>query len=78
VTEADDLARALDAAESRWPGLSRAQILVKLALEGHLAAQQAHDDHRRRKLAALQEHQGMLTGAHGSDYLDLSRGGWPA
>lgn len=78
MTETDDLARALDAAESRWPGLSRAQILVRLALEGHRAAQQAHDESRRRKLAALREHSGMLTGAYGADYLDKLRAEWPA
>lgn len=78
MTETDDLARALDAAEFRWPGLSRAQILVRLALEGHRAAQQAHDESRRRKLAALREHSGMLTGAYGADYLDKLRAEWPA
>lgn len=78
MTETDDLAQALDAAASRWPGLSRAQILVQLALEGHRAAQQAHDEKRRRRLAALREHSGMLTGAYGPGYLDRLRAEWPA
>lgn len=78
VTETDDLARALDAAATRWPGLSRAQILVQLALEGHRAAQQAHEENRRRRLAALREHSGMLTGAYGPNYLDQLREEWPA
>ncbi|MGH7922788.1 MAG: hypothetical protein ACREQM_23010, partial [Candidatus Dormibacteraceae bacterium] len=60
-----------------WPGLSRAQVLVKLALEGHRAAQQARDENRRRRLAALHEHSGMLTGAYGPDYLDRLREEWP-
>jgi hypothetical protein len=38
VTETDDLAEALDEAARRWPNLSRAQLLVRLALEGHRAA----------------------------------------
>lgn len=77
VTETDDLAQALDDAAARWPGRSRAQVLVQLALEGHRAAQQAHDERRRRRLAALQKHSGMLTGAYGPDYLARLRQDWP-
>jgi hypothetical protein len=50
VTETDDLAEALDEAARRWPDLSRAQLLVRLAL-GHRAAQQAQ--HERRGLARV-------------------------
>jgi len=78
VTETDDLANALDAAASRWPGVSRPQLLVRLALEGHRAAQQAHDERRRRRLAAVREHSGILTGAYGPGYLDQLREEWPA
>lgn len=78
VTETDDLARALDAAAARWPDLSRAQVLVRLALEGHRAAQQAHDERRRRRLAALRQHSGALTGVYGRDGLDRLREEWPA
>lgn len=77
VTETDDLARALDAAASRWPGLSRAQLLVRLALEGHHAAQRAHDERRDRRLAALRKHRGILTGAYGPGYLHQLREEWP-
>lgn len=78
VTESDDLAEALDAAATRWPGLSRAQLLVRLALEGHRAAQQAHHDRRRRRLSALHQHSGMLKGAYGANYLQRLRDEWPA
>lgn len=78
VTETDDLARALDAAEVRWPGLSRAQVLVRLALEGHQAAQQAQEERRRRRLAALRKHSGALTGVYGTNDLDGLREEWPA
>lgn len=78
VTETDELAQALDAAADRWPGLSRAQVLVQLALEGHRAGQRAHDERRRRRLTALREHSGMLAGAYGPDYLDSLRSEWPA
>ncbi len=78
VTETDDLAQALDEAAVKWPDLSRAQVLVKLALEGHRAAQHAHEERRRRRLAALRKHSGVLTGVYGPNYLEGSREEWPA
>lgn len=78
VTETDDLAAALDVAATRWPDLSRAQLLVKLALQGHQAAQLAHEERHRRRLAAVGEHSGTLTGVYSSDYLDQLRAEWPA
>lgn len=78
VTETDDLAEALNAAASRWPDVSRAQLLVQLALEGHRAAQEVHADRRRQRLAAVRQHSGILTGAYGPDYLQRLREGWPA
>lgn len=78
VTETDDLAAALDAAAVRWPGLSRAQLLVRLALEGHRAAQRVHGERHNRRLAALRRHSGALSGAYGADYLHGLREEWPA
>jgi hypothetical protein len=78
VTETDDLAEALDEAATRWPGVSRAQLVVKLALEGHRAAQQAHDQRRRRRLAALRKQSGVLAGVYGPNFLDELRQEWPA
>ncbi|MDN5913792.1 MAG: hypothetical protein L0I76_01515 [Pseudonocardia sp.] len=78
MTETDDLAAALDAAATRWPGLSRAQLLVQLALEGHKAAQHLHDERHRRRHAAVREHSGALTGAYPTGYLDRLREEWPA
>ncbi len=78
VTETDELRAALDGAAVRWPGLSRPKLLVRLALEGHQAAQQAHAERRRRRLAVLAEHSGVLTGAYDRNYLAELRGEWPA
>jgi hypothetical protein len=77
VTETDDLAVALDEAARRWPGASRAQLLVRLALEGHQAAQRTQEERRRRRLDAVRKHSGALTGAYGRDYLKHVREGWP-
>ncbi|MHB1500289.1 MAG: hypothetical protein ACYCYK_03830 [Candidatus Dormibacteria bacterium] len=78
VTETDDLANALDAAAQRWPTLSRSQLLVRLALEGHHAAQRGRDGRRGRRLAAIRRHSGALTGLYGPDYLEKLREDWPA
>lgn len=78
VTETDDLARALDEAAAMWPGLSRAQVLVRLALEGHRAAQHAHEERRGRRLAALRKHSGELTGVYSPNHLHELREEWPA
>ena len=78
VTETDDLAGALDAAARRWPDLSRPQLLVRLALEGHHVAQHAQEERRQRRLAAVRQHSGILTGAYGSNYLQKLREEWPA
>jgi hypothetical protein len=68
----------LDAAARRWPGLSRPQLLVRLAIEGDRAARDAQDERRRRRLAAVRKYSGILTGAYGPDYLQDLREDWPA
>jgi hypothetical protein len=78
VTETDDLAAALDEAALRWPELSRAQLLVRLALEGHRAAGAARDERRRHRLAALHRHSGAMTGVYAPDELAELREDWPA
>lgn len=78
VTETDELARALDAAAERWPGLSRPQLLVRLALEANVADRRARENRRQRRLAAVRRHSGVLTGTYGPDYLAGLRDEWPA
>ncbi len=78
VTETDDLAEALDEAARRWPGLTRPQLLVRLAMEGHHAAEQRRDQRRRRRVEAIRTYSGSLTGAYGPDYLKHLREDWPA
>ena len=78
MTETDDLSAALDAAAHRWPDLSRSQLLVRLALDGHHAACRAHNERRARRLAAVKMHRGVLTGTYGPDYLQQLREDRPA
>lgn len=77
VTETDELAQALYAAAVRWPGLSRPQLLVRLALHGHDGGQQARAARRTKRLEALHKHSGALTSAYGPDYLRQLRTEWP-
>lgn len=77
VTETDDLAEALDEAARRWRGLSRAQLLVRLALEGHRAAEQSREERRRRRAEAIRAYSGCLTETYGPDYLKDLREDWP-
>ena len=77
VTETDELAAALDEAEARWPGVSRAQLIVRLALEGNGAARRGRETFLRRRKEAVQRHSGALTGAFGDGYLHDVREDWP-
>jgi len=78
VTENDDLAAALDEAARRWPGLSRSQLVVRLALEGHRSAVAEREQRRQRRLAALAAHSGALSGSYAKGYLEDLRSEWPA
>lgn len=54
VTESDELAQALDAEAARWPGLSRGQLVARLAIEAHQMRRDAdeHEVRRRREIIA--------------------------
>ncbi len=78
ITETEELAHALDEAARRWPGVSRPQLVVRLALEGDHAARQAQEQRRQRRLEAVRRYSGILTGTYGADYLRKLREEWPA
>lgn len=77
VTETDELAAALDVAATRWPGLSRSQLLVRLAMSGAALAESEELERRERRVRAVAEHAGMFTGLYPPDYLDELREDWP-
>lgn len=77
LTESDELAAALDAAALRWPALSRGQLLVRLAMEGHRAAEGERAERRARRLSALRTHSGALTGSYPPHHLRELREEWP-
>jgi hypothetical protein len=78
VTETDDLAAALDDAALRWPGLSRSQLLVRLALSAGAAERVAEQTRRDRRLAALDRiNAGAFSALYPPDYLERLREDWP-
>ncbi|WP_433674731.1 hypothetical protein [Microbacterium gorillae] len=78
ITETDEVARALDAAEKRWPGEPRSRLIVRLITSNgeHLEEVSRGDAARRR--AALNRVAGGLTGVYPPDYLVDLREDWPA
>jgi hypothetical protein len=76
ITETDDLAAALDLAARRWPGVSRPQLLVKLALAAAEPLERIHQQARRT--AALDRiNAGEFSGMYPPDYLERLREDWP-
>ncbi len=73
ITETDELARLLDDAAQRWPGESRARLLVRLAEEGA----QAREDEVARRREAIERHAGAFTGMYPPGYLEEQRKDWP-
>jgi hypothetical protein len=71
VTETDELSAATDAAAARWPGLSRAQRLVRLALTAADAEVPAAQELRDRRLAAVAKYAGTFD--YPADYLKVLR-----
>ena len=77
VTETDELKLALDDAARRWPRESRSALLVRLALEGHHAAQVEHDQEVRRRLDAIERWSGAFSDGYDPNLLTELRADWP-
>lgn len=80
ITETDDIAAALRAAEQRWPEDrgSPARLLRRLLLEGHAAVSGQRDRAVAEELDAIDDVSGCLTGVYEPGYLEDLRRDWPA
>jgi len=68
VTETDEVARALDAAEQRWPGEPRSRLVVRLIVDNGRAVSEVNEEDSAHRLRAVEELAGSFPG--------LSRPGW--
>jgi hypothetical protein len=78
ITETDEVARALDAAERRWPGVPRSRLIVSLITENGSAISQLNETEAARRRAAIDTVAGSFAGLYPAGYLDDLRGEWPA
>lgn len=74
ITETDEIAEALAAAASRWPGLTSGELLRRLVAEGHTSLRESQAAER----AVVARTAGALTGVYSADYLAELREEWPA
>jgi hypothetical protein len=78
ITETDEVARALETAQHRWPDeRSPRRLLLRLIAEGERRVQESDDRHARERAAAIRRNSGAATGMYPPGYLDDLRNDWP-
>lgn len=78
ITETDEVARALDAAERRWPGEPRSRLIVRLVTENGESLGELNDAETARRLAAVEAIAGTFPGLSNQSMLNELRDEWPA
>jgi hypothetical protein len=81
VTETPEVARVLDRATKRWPGVPRSKLLMRLVeVGGHALERDEHDEDRAHGAAraAVLASSSRYAAAFGPGYLDELRADWPA
>lgn len=79
VTETDEVAAALDVAAKHWPesAHSRSRLLVRLVKEGVLRVQEQEESALEKRLRAINEAAGSMSGVFPRGYLEELRKDWP-
>jgi len=79
ITETDAVATALDAAARRWPedADSRAQLAIRLLLEGARALEEEERANHAERLEAVEATAGQFDAAFPAGYLVELRDEWP-
>jgi len=77
ITETDEIARALEAAERRWPGEPRSRLIVRLVTENGESIGEVNDLEAERRRAAVHAIAGSFAGMYPTGYLDELRAEWP-
>jgi len=78
ITETDEVARALDDAERRWPGEPRSRLIVRLVTENGESLGESNDAETARRLAAVEAIAGTFPGLSNQSLLNELRDEWPA
>ena len=73
LTETDELAAAIDAAATQYPGDTRAELLRRLIRLGATTINRDQERHRRNVVARA----GRYPGMYPAGYLDGLRNEWP-
>jgi hypothetical protein len=76
VTETDEVAAALDAAEIRWPGEPRSRLLVRLIVENGDHIAEVGDDEAARRRAAVEALDVDFSADYPHGYRDGLRAEW--
>jgi hypothetical protein len=77
ITETDEVAHALDAAERRWPGEPRSRLIVRLITENGETGEVSESETARR-IAAVEAIAGTFPGLSNPSLLKELRDEWPA
>lgn len=80
ITENDQLANALDKAAQLWPEEhgERAALLRRIIEQGITAIDSEHESHKTRRLAAISEVSGSMSGTWPQDWHSKLVDEWPA
>lgn len=77
VTETDEVARALDAAQHRWPGEPRSRLLVRLITDNARAVSDLNEEESARRLRVLNDVAGSFPGLSQPGWREELRNEWP-
>ena len=77
ITETDEVARALDAAERRWPGEPRSRLIVRLVTENGETIGELDAAETARRIAAVEAIAGTFPGLSNPSLLKELRNEWP-
>ncbi|WBU36945.1 hypothetical protein [Homoserinibacter sp. YIM 151385] len=77
ITDTDEVALALDAAELRWPGEPRSRLVVRLLVESGLRMAEVGREEAARRRAAIEAFDAGFSEAYPPGYLEELRKDWP-
>jgi hypothetical protein len=77
ITETPAVAHALDVAAHRWPGESRAKLLLRLIHAGEHSLRAPRGEAVRRRRRAVEASSGKYADVFGDGYLAELRKDWP-